>query len=453
MLQHHLSYLRKAIKLASATNNGDTITEMVRRLRGAKTSMYQMIRDIVCDVRFYSVVENDNECRNYSLSAVSIFIDSLTDEDWKDETRRTGKKEDFLNDWLTRHIFNVSGDSWHLHNDGGDFLGTSEYTPFEDSPADMTNASVPQGNSLPQSLKELASDANGVGPGLEADGREAEFRFLDSLDPTLVELAQRIGRSGGTALEASGKFQHASRSDISGVTVGDDLNSILPSELALLGGKATENIFYQRFVQKRLQLFSSASRSFEQKKDKSGPIYICVDTSSSMSGEPEMTAKTLAYAIAIMAQRDKRPICMVNYSFQLSFFILTDLRKQRDQFLSFLSYSYDGGNDENRLFKFLFTKLPSIPDFRRHAKSFTGADLLIISDFQWGPISEKNQQLIAAARDGGMKVYGLGVNVRRERLYNRDSQYEEFFEDGYGFLSGCDYTFLYNNGKVWEYIT
>lgn len=451
MLQQHLLYLRKAIKYASSTNNGALLSEMVGRITGAKTPVYQMIRDIVCDARFYSVVENDDTWRNYSLSVISEFIDSLSDEDWSDEEIRTGKKEDLLNDWLTRHIFNTTGGSLHLHSDGDLFVSISDYTPFEDSPTDMTNSSDPIGNSLPEAMQNLADGGIGNMPGMETDGHEKDLQFLYRLDPTLVELAEKIGRSGGSSRMQSGKFKHASKSDISGVTVGDDLNSLLPSELALLGGKATENIFYQRYVEKRLQLFSSASQSFEKKEDKSGPIYICVDTSGSMIGQPETAAKTLAYAIAILAQRDKRPICMINYSHQVSFFILTDLKRQRQQFLSFLSYSYDGGNDENKLFNFIFTKLPKIPDYSRMASSFAGADLLLISDYQWGGISENNQRLIADAREQGMKIYGLGVNVWPRHIAVRREDEEDFFADGYSFLANCDHIYLYENSRVKEF--
>ncbi len=451
MLQQHLTYLRKAIMHASSTNNGQIISEMVGRLRGAKTAVYQLIRDIVCDARFYTVVENDDTWRRYSLSVISDFIDSLTDEDWKDEDLRTGKKEDLLNDWLTRHIFNTTGGNLHLNPGGDIFVGISDYTPFEDSPTDMTNSSDDISNSLPDTLQDLANDGMGIMPGMEADGREKDIQFLYRLDPTLVELAEKIGRSGGSSRTASGKFQHASKSDISGVTVGDDLNSLLPSELALLGGKATENIFYQRYVEKRLQLFSSASQSFEKKDEKSGPIYICVDTSGSMAGKPETAAKTLAYAIAILAQRDKRPICMINYSHQISFFILTDLQRQRRQFLSFLSYSYDGGNDENKLFNFIFTKLPKIPDYSRIARSFSGADMLLISDYQWGGILEKNQKLLTNAREQGMKIYGLGVNVWRSHIDSHREEEDDFYANGYSFLAGCDYTYLYEDRRVEEF--
>ena len=63
---------------------------------------------------------------------------------------------------------------------------------------------------------------------METESHRAEAEYLKQLDPTIVELAKQIGRSGGMNHVVSGKFQSASRSDISGVTIGNDLNCLLP---------------------------------------------------------------------------------------------------------------------------------------------------------------------------------------------------------------------------------
>lgn len=450
--------------------------ETIGKMRAAKTPVYQMIRDIVCDSRFYCVVEDDLFWKNYSMAVIRHFIDSLSAEDWEYEEQRTGKKEDFLNAWLAKHIFPLSdvekrkivksmqltaGDSGKpipLGEDGMDVTGEQreegQDVQIESGITDKSNSPDKIEDSLPEDIANYAKSAKGSSPGLEADSHEAEAEYLNQLDPTIVELAKQIGRSGGTGHEVTGKFQSASRSDISGVTIGNDLNSMLPSELALLGAKTTENLFYQRYVQNRLQLFSSVSRSFEIATDKSGPIYICVDTSGSMSGEPEVTAKTLALAVAIVAQRDRRPICMINYSHNLSFFVLTNLHRQRKKFLSFLSHSYDGGNDENKLFYFIFKKLPSAPKYKLFANAFKGADILIISDFIWSYISKENMELIEKARNEGMKFYGLGIDIREHQLDALDdpNKLDDEIRNGYTFLKQCDYRYLYENGSVIEYI-
>lgn len=474
MRKQHLTYLRRAIGIASSIKGGARMLEIIGKMRAGKTHVYQMIRDIVCDSRFYCVVEDDLFWKNYATAVIRHFIDSLSSEDWENEEQRTGKKEDFLNAWLSKHIFPLSVEekkriAKSMQLTAGDSgkpipLGSSGNEGNQDSDeydiqiesgiTDKSNSPDKIGYSLPTDIANYAESSKGSSPGHEADSHEAEAEYLNQLDPTIVELAKQIGRSGGTSHEVTGKFQSASRSDISGITIGNDLNCLLPSELALLGAKSTENLFYQRYVQNRLQLFSSASHSFEVANDKSGPIYICVDTSGSMKGEPEVTAKSLALAVAIVAQRDRRPICMINYSHNLSFFVLTNLHRQRKKFLAFLSHSYDGGNDENKLFYFLFKKLPSIPKYKLFANAFNGADILIISDYIWSYISNENMQLIQKARSEGMKFYGLGIDVREHQLDMLDDpkKYDDEIRDGYNFLKQCDYRYLYENGSVFEYI-
>lgn len=474
MRKQHLTYLRRAIGIASSIKGGARMLEIVGKIRAGKTPVYQMIRDIVCDSRFYCVVEDDLFWKKYATADIRHFIDSLSSEDWENVERRTGKKEDFLNAWLSKHFFPLSveekriiAESMQLTagNSGKPVpLGSSGNEGNQDSDGydiqiesgitDKSNSPDKMGYSLPTDIANYAESSKGSSPGLEVDSHEAEAEYLQLLNPTIVELAKQIGRSGGTSHEVTGKFQSASRSDISGITIGNDLNCLLPSELALLGAKSTENLFYQRYVQNRLQLFSSASHSFEVANDKSGPIYICVDTSGSMNGEPEVTAKTLALAVAIVAQRDRRPICMINYSHNLSFFILTNLHRQRKKFLAFLSHSYDGGNDEDKLFYFIFKKLPSIPKYKLFADAFKGADILIISDFIWSYISNENMELIQKARSEGMIFYGLGIDVREHQLDMLDDpkKHDDENRDGYNFLKQCDYRYLYENGSVFEYI-
>lgn len=471
MKKQHLSYLKRTIGLAAAVKGGARLLELVGSIKCAKTPVYQLIRDIVCDSRYYSIVEDDLFWKNYSSAVIGHFIDSLTGEDWQDEERRTGKKEDFLNDWLTRHLFPISdeekkkimkalslsngpkNDERLSKDEEVNDVGMQSGREFEIGIYDMTNSLSQQSDDLPDEMKEYMLNSQSNAQGIEAESHEAEAAYLKRLDPAIVELAKRIGRRGGIVQEYVGRFQTASRSDICGVTIGNNLNSLLPTELAMLGNRATENIFYHRYVQNRLQLFSSASSSVKGKKDKAGPIYICVDTSGSMTGAPEAAAKTLALAIAIVAQRDKRPICMINYSHNLSFFILTNLSHQRQKFLSFLSHSYSGGNDENKLFNFIFNILPKQQKYRQFAEVFKGADLLIISDFEWSSISEANKQLIADSRAGGMNYYVLGINIGIRDLDKLDDPDKEgmFYANGYQFFKQCDFRYIFKEGEVTEY--
>lgn len=84
------------------------------------------------------------------------------------------------------------------------------------------------------------------------------------------------------------------------------------------------------------------------------------------------------------------------------------------------------------------------------AKICEGADMLIISDFLWGRIFKENIDLIEKARNGGMKFYGVGIDIRPHRLDAPDDPSE--IRDGYAFLKQCDYRYLYENGSVIEHV-
>jgi uncharacterized protein with von Willebrand factor type A (vWA) domain len=263
------------------------------------------------------------------------------------------------------------------------------------------------------SREHINSDMEGnyreIGGG-SGDTRELENRFFSNVPPSLIELARKIGRSGSLNGEPSGRFMTASKSDIAGVTTGNDLNCMLPSELALMAGKETENIFFKNYVTRSLQLFSSVSHGGKGKKHHEGPIIICLDTSSSMWGEPIIVAKAITFAICIIAQRKKRKVTIVKYSDTHEAFFLKNLGAQRRELMDFLSESEVGGNNENALFHWLFTELlPTQGDYNF-------GDILCVSDFGWMPINEGTMELIKAEKEKNMIFYGL--NIRNEESYD-----------------------------------
>lgn len=99
-------------------------------------------------------------------------------------------------------------------------------------------------------------DFTGIGAGdpkLEQQGRENIY--LCSIPESLKKLALLIGRAGEDVTETKGRFSMASKSDIEGITVGNNLSALLPSELVLLSEKATQDVFFMNFAEKRLQVF------------------------------------------------------------------------------------------------------------------------------------------------------------------------------------------------------
>ena len=244
----------------------------------------------------------------------------------------------------------------------------------------------------------------GIGAGnSKEENLRRENRFLRSIPKDLLKLAKVIGRSGSGDFKPSGHFPTAAKSDITGITIGDNLSSLLPSETALLSCPATQPTFYRNYVEKRLQIFASASSGNAPVTHQDGPVIICLDTSGSMRGEKVEIACNLTMAITIIAQRRKRDVLVVKYSDWHFLLKVTKLSRQREDLEKFLS-SYQGcGNAENELFRWLFK------DILPNEKAFDTADILCITDFGWEPLNDYTIKLIESFKRKGMIFYGLNV--------------------------------------------
>lgn len=247
-------------------------------------------------------------------------------------------------------------------------------------------------------------DFTGIGasdPKMEQQRRENIY--LRSIPESLKKLALLIGRAGEDVTETRGRFSVASKSDIEGITVGNNLSALLPSELVLLSEKATQDVFFMNFAEKRLQVFASASQASRPDDHRDGPVIICVDESSSMSGEPLQVAIQLAYAVTIIAKRRHREVLIVAYSDSHKMMRVDSLGKDRSKLLEFLSNASMGGNNENAMFEWLFQ------DILPGEKKFDKADILCVSDFGWVAIDDSVKRLIDEQKASGMKFYGLNI--------------------------------------------
>ncbi|MDE7345305.1 MAG: hypothetical protein K2N48_01015 [Muribaculaceae bacterium] len=473
MNKSHLTYIRRIIGRAIAEENHTALIESILSIKTPSSGIYQVIRDIVCDARFYSVIDNDNFWKSYGTYKIKQFIDSLTPNEIDAEEALTMLKEDFLNEWMASHMMPLSSARRMeieaeirinmLHDAGVGLPDPDENDGLSlgvinlgEGIKDSTNRTGEPAKGLPTLLKDYMDDAKGgTSPGLHNDGHQADVRFLDSIDPEIVRLAEMIGRHYGDTEPLRGRFRPAPKSDISGISVSSDLNSLLPIETALLASPESEKIFLDRYVRKKLQTFSSVSAS-PGEREKKGPIYLCIDTSGSMTGEPEEFAKTLALAIAIIAQREKRHLLIVNYSDSISFFVLRNLVVQRKKLMGFLSDSYGGGNDENKLFRFLFERLPNTKGYVDFSIDMRGADLLVISDFLWDRIESVTATRIDTARSNGLRIFSVGIDqeekgfslFEKEPILLEESRTVGGYRSGQHFYLKSDFRYRYRIGRL-----
>ncbi len=181
------------------------------------------------------------------------------------------------------------------------------------------------------------------------------------------------------------------KSEIVGVRSGDDLNNLLPTEVALFGD-TTEWQFLKRFADDQLnvnryqdrKLVSSNkvfSESFQRiKKKEKGPFIVCVDTSGSMEGEPERIAKVLCFGILKMAAEEDRQAFLINFSSGIHTVDLYNLVDSIDEVAAFLKKSFHGGTDISLALNEALTQLEN--------HRYRDADVLVISDFIMYKISD-----------------------------------------------------------------
>lgn len=175
------------------------------------------------------------------------------------------------------------------------------------------------------------------------------------------------------------------RSEIVGVHESDDLDSILSSEISLLGDENTETVFLKKYADKGLltfkyhdqqlvkseHLYTEVNQRVRQKEK--GPFIICVDTSDSMSGRPEHIAKVLCFAILKMAARESRRAFLINFSVGVRTIDLYDIANSIADIADFLRMSFHGGTDISLALYEVLRQL--------YGENYKDADVLIISDF------------------------------------------------------------------------
>ena len=460
-MKRYTSLIRKLVDAtAEADSSGIDVAEMLKQRCFNETSIVrQTLMNAVCDPRFKINADVVGKWKDEARIALEQLADNLDKSVPLTEEKAYYILDNFLSEWFKR-ILDESrmsakikrekedpeellmldlGDALKIIGDGYEELGGNEESDEGDN---LRIKEDVQGNMpLQQNGMDEESQDDKNKPGLERGEGSAsrclvlENRFLQKIPPSLINLARRIGRVGENGYYKHGKFQTAGKSDIIGITVGDDLNAIMPSELALLAGKHTQDIFYHNYAAKRLQLFASASQSKDAQRHQDGPVVICVDTSASMTGKPMLIAKVMAITVAIIAWKRKRDVLVVKYSESHDYIELGHRRSRLPDLLNFLHVVESNSNNENEMFSWLFHEV--MPDL----SEYENADVLCVSDFGWIQLSSATEEIIKEQKSLGVRFYGLNIESETSSILN------------YSGIKGittpmdvCDSVWVYENG-------
>ena len=232
--------------------------------------------------------------------------------------------------------------------------------------------------------------------------------------PDLVAIANKMGHvadDAGTdriALKqgSTEKIEHATKSDILGVTSGNDLGSLLPGEMAMYLDSDTEDLFYQKYLSSQLQIFRYRSEIMSPAKSlntraarQRGPIIVCCDTSGSMFGKPSDIAKSMLLKVLEIACSQKRSCYLICFSVNIN---AIDATNNPSAAMRLLSEAFTGDTDVTKMLERTFELLES-------STRFMYGDVLWISDFVIPfPEEDKLKKMMDFRKDGTC-FYGLQI--------------------------------------------
>jgi uncharacterized protein with von Willebrand factor type A (vWA) domain len=271
----------------------------------------------------------------------------------------------------------------------------------------------------------------------------AEARRLSALlagAPEIVALIRRLGRGMPRAAPARALPQPADSplppvpvrwrttrlpdapGEVRGIRLGAQLSRMVPAEAAQLMHPVLHKLWRARLAESRLRVWDEEAVLVDAVRDPSGqararaapeptardrgPMIVCVDTSGSMKGAPEQLAKAVVLEAARTAHREGRgcrviafggPDELIEWSLDLS-------ARGLDALLAFMGQGFDGGTD-------IATPIERAME-RVHEAGWQDADLLIVSDGEFGSTPAALARLDEARARHGLRVQGLLVGDR-----------------------------------------
>ncbi|MDE6352822.1 MAG: hypothetical protein K2K88_06785, partial [Muribaculaceae bacterium] len=184
--------------------------------------------------------------------------------------------------------------------------------------------------------------------------------------PEIEELAQIIGRSiynktdemdmVRTQYLPSSVSVNRSVEEIDGVTTGNNLERVIPSEFVYLADQSAQTIFYKRYATKELSQFISPGKNKPLKKRSRyllprlqyGPIIVSVDTSESMSGLSQNIANSMLYRLVEIARRANRRLFIITFSVRCRSYEVSPHDRWEDV-AAFVSKHYTGGTNGEKM--------------------------------------------------------------------------------------------------------
>ena len=173
--------------------------------------------------------------------------------------------------------------------------------------ARATNRLQAEAIKVAQELEDATEEAetwgNTIGTGQKSPpGQKLELGRRLAGNEKLKKLARMVGRMKFHAQALRKKVFERSSEELLEVEQGDALHRLLPHEMLSLHHSLLRKDFYRRFLDQELIQYSL--RGVEEKGK--GPMIVCLDGSSSMSGDKEIWSKAVTLTLLEIARKQRR---------------------------------------------------------------------------------------------------------------------------------------------------
>lgn len=234
----------------------------------------------------------------------------------------------------------------------------------------------------------------------------SEAKILGMLDSQLMQrvtdndnlrkIFQLAGRMRVVLQQAKSKQPRPAPTPV-GLTLGGDISNTLSSELATLSNPDTEDIFYQKYLEKSLIQYDHKARVNEGL----GPFICLLDVSGSMRGQKMETAKALFVSLARMGIEKKRKLALIPFASQAGKPMEID---SASSLSSMLTREFNVGSGT----QFTYA-LDEAYEYILVADPFKKADVLLITDGQCTMQDEWIEQYMEKKKKLGFRLYGLNM--------------------------------------------
>ncbi|MEW6088474.1 MAG: hypothetical protein AB1498_09240 [bacterium] len=236
----------------------------------------------------------------------------------------------------------------------------------------------------------------------------------------LQELAKIIGHMRHLALFSHYAKIYELSSEVYNVIMGDDLLKMHPIEMNYLSHPSFQYDFYQRLINKRILQYEFKEPT--QKNKKQGSIIVCIDTSLSMCGKQEISAKAIAMGLLEIARVENRNYIGILFGRRgkVQTYIFNkeevEIHKANKEIikLNFLEGLFEyavtfigGGTDFE-------TPLSTALSFRKRP-DFNDADLVFITDDLCSLSNEFLEKFNASRKKRNMLTYGILIGAKYQK--------------------------------------